>query len=87
VDVSADYVRLEHSVTRFALAVMELPKIGPEAELAYLSALLMLGSQIPWDRLGAPSRRKGASVYPTVESDDDYETESGRNNQNRRNRS
>lgn len=54
VDVGADYVRLERNVTRFALAVMELPKLNAgNEEYAYLGALLTLGLSIPWDKLGS----------------------------------
>lgn len=51
--VSADFVRLEQNIARFALAIMELPKIAAgNEELAYFSAMYTLGSQIPWDKLG-----------------------------------
>lgn len=60
--VSADYVRLERNLTRYALGVMEFGKVtGGQAELAYLTSLTMLGSQIPWDKLGTPARRAGAA--------------------------
>lgn len=53
VDVSADYVRLERNVTRYALAVMELKKVSAgTGEYGYLAAMLTLGLAIPWDRLG-----------------------------------
>lgn len=53
VNVGTDYVRLERNVVRYCLGVMNLPhvSVGNE-ELAYLSALHMLGNQIAWDRLG-----------------------------------
>lgn len=58
VAVPSDYVRLERNVTRYALAVLELQKLTSGAEeLQFLTALMMLGSQIPWDRLGVPARR------------------------------
>ncbi len=58
VNVTPDYVRLERNVTRYALAVMEYPNItSGQEELGYLTSLTMLGSQIPWDRLGVPGRR------------------------------
>ncbi|MBI2571491.1 MAG: hypothetical protein HYV63_31160 [Candidatus Schekmanbacteria bacterium] len=51
-DVTADYVRLERNVVRFALAIMELPKVtSGQSELAYLTALLQLGIAIPWEKL------------------------------------
>lgn len=50
--VGADFVRLERNVTRFALSVMELPKVAAgNEEYGYLSALLQLGASIPWDKL------------------------------------
>lgn len=52
IDVTADYVRLERNVVRYALSVMELPKVDSgQAELVYLSALLQLGLSIPWNKL------------------------------------
>lgn len=53
IDVGADYVRLEQNVTRFALAIMELPKVASGSEeLTYFSAMYTLGISIPWDKLG-----------------------------------
>jgi len=51
ISVGADIVRTEQSVTRYCLAVMSLSKVPPDAELAYLAALISLGSTIPWDKL------------------------------------
>ncbi len=50
--VTAEDVRLERSVTRYALSIMELPKItAGQTEYAYLAAMLQLGASIPWDKL------------------------------------
>jgi hypothetical protein len=58
VAVPSDYVRLERNVTRYALAVLEIERLtAGQEELQFLTALMMLGSQIPWDRLGVPGRR------------------------------
>ncbi|MFZ2205102.1 MAG: hypothetical protein WAV23_00725 [Minisyncoccia bacterium] len=51
VNVGADLVRTEQGVTRFTLAIMSLPKVAADAELAYFSALIQLGATIPWDKL------------------------------------
>lgn len=66
IDVGADYVRLEQNVTRFALAIMELPKVAAgNDELGYLSALYTLGVSIPWDKLGkSPSNAPATSRPP-----------------------
>jgi hypothetical protein len=53
VSVGADIVRTEQSVTRYCLAIMSLPKVTADAELAYVIALTQLGATIPWDKLGA----------------------------------
>lgn len=54
VNVSADYVRLEQNITRFVLAIVDLPKVtAGNEEYAYLAALIQLGSAIPWDKLPA----------------------------------
>lgn len=80
VDVTPDYVRLERNITRYALAVMELPKVTGDAELTYLSSLLMLGSQIPWERLGVPARRPNASALrgQAADEEDDSDLDSDR---------
>lgn len=53
VAVSATYPRMETNLTRFVLSVMQLKdQSAGNEELQYLSALFMLGSQIPWDQLG-----------------------------------
>ena len=60
VAVSADYVRTERDVTRFALAVMELSKVGAgNEEVAYITALFQLGSSIQWDKLPGGTGRSG----------------------------
>lgn len=51
--VGADIVRTEQSVTRYCLAIMSLPKVTADAELAYLAAMIQLGLTIPWDKLDA----------------------------------
>lgn len=52
VDVSSDYVLLEQNITRYALALMNLPNVtSGDAEVAYLSAMFQLGNAIPWDKL------------------------------------
>jgi len=52
VAVSADYVRLERNLTKYTLSILELPKVNQtEEEIGYLTALFMLGSQIPWDKI------------------------------------
>lgn len=52
VDVAADYVRLERNVTKYIMAIMELPKVtSGQSELAYLTAMITLGVSIPWDKL------------------------------------
>jgi len=52
VDVSADYVRLERNITRYALSIMEFIKVpAGQSELSYIMALFQLGTAIPWDKL------------------------------------
>lgn len=61
VDVGADYVRLEQNVTRFALAIMELPKVAAgNEELTYLTAMYTLGASIPWEKLVSGARPTGS---------------------------
>ena len=56
ITVGADYVRLERSVTRYTLAIMELPKVTPgNEELSYLGAMMQLGASISWDKLPSGS--------------------------------
>lgn len=58
VSVSADYVRIERSVTRYALAVIDYPRtvVGGQQELQYLGTLWSLGTQIDWALLEQPTR-------------------------------
>lgn len=60
VTVGADYVRTERNITRYALAVMELPSVPADTEYSYLGNLIMLGAAIQWDKLpggnAAPGR-------------------------------
>ncbi|MFH0878046.1 MAG: hypothetical protein V1863_07500 [Candidatus Omnitrophota bacterium] len=68
VGVSADYVRLERNLTKYALGIMELPKVpSGNTEYAYLGAMIMLGNQIPWDELTSPTNNpfKGRTKVPT----------------------
>ncbi|HTK04967.1 MAG TPA: hypothetical protein VL500_05245 [Candidatus Eisenbacteria bacterium] len=51
--VGADLVRAERSVAQYVLGVLELPK-QPDTNLSlYIVALETLGTNIPWDKLGA----------------------------------
>jgi hypothetical protein len=52
INVGADIVRMEQSVTRYTLAIMSLPKVAAEEELTYFAAMFQLGNSIPWDKLG-----------------------------------
>jgi hypothetical protein len=62
VGVSADIVRAEQSVTRYALGVMEYPKVAPgNDEYAFLGAMIQLGAQIPWDLLKLDGHDTGRS--------------------------
>jgi hypothetical protein len=52
ITVGSDLVRVEQSVTRYALAIMSLKNVSPgNDELVYFSAILQLGATIPWDKL------------------------------------
>ncbi len=60
ISVGADYVRTERNITRYTLAVMELPTVPADTEHSYLGNLLMLGAAIQWDKLpGAAAPRAG----------------------------
>ncbi len=60
INVGADYVRLERNVIRYALAIMELPKVASgREEYAYLAAMLTLGATIPWDKLDSDTPVNG----------------------------
>lgn len=52
VDVTATYTRLETNLTKYTLSVMQVKdQPGGNAELQFLTALYMLGAQIPWTEL------------------------------------
>jgi len=60
--VAPDYSRLEDNMVRYLLAILRYPAVTPDAELGFLTALTMLGGQIPWDKLVSPApgvRRTG----------------------------
>ena len=59
VNVGADIVRTEQSLTRYGLAIMSLPKVTVDAELWYLDALIQLGASIPWDKLAEAAATSG----------------------------
>ncbi len=64
VNVSADYVRMERSITRYALSIMEYPKVtAGQYEYAYLAALLQLGTSIPWEKLSKEDRPAGGNSF------------------------
>jgi hypothetical protein len=52
ISVGSEIVRVEQSLTRYALAIMSLEKVTPgDDELIYFSAMFQLGTTIPWDKL------------------------------------
>ncbi len=51
VNVPATYPRLEMSLTRFVLGVLNIKNVTAEEELQYFSQLYMLGVSIPWDKV------------------------------------
>lgn len=63
VAVTPDYTRLEENLVRYLLAVMGYPSIAVDAELGFLTALTMLGGQIPWDRLTVPTQRRANANF------------------------
>ena len=51
--VGAEMIRMEKSLTQYALSIMSLTKVSAgKDQVAYLSAMLELGTSIPWDKLG-----------------------------------
>ncbi len=63
IDVSANFISMEHSVVKYVLAVSNLsaqPK-GSREEQAYLQSLYQLGAAIPWEKLLAGGTGKRAS--------------------------
>lgn len=53
IDVSANFISMEHSVVKYVLAVGELSKQakGSQQEQQYLQSLYQLGAVIPWEKL------------------------------------
>jgi hypothetical protein len=57
INVSADVSRLATNAARYALSIMEFPKVGAgNEEMAYITALFQLGAAIPWEQLKGVSR-------------------------------
>lgn len=67
IDVSANFVSMEHSVVKYVLAVGELSKQpkGSQQEQAYLQGLYQLGAAIAWDKLlsGKKPRARHSSSF------------------------
>lgn len=53
IGVGSSIVQMEQSLTRYAMAIMKLPEVTPDNELAYFAAMIQLGATIPWDKIGA----------------------------------
>jgi len=55
IDVSANFISMEHSVVKYVLAVGELSKQakGSQQEQQYLQSMYQLGAVIPWEKLRA----------------------------------
>lgn len=72
--VDADYVRLEQNLVRYVMSVMGLANVTGDQEVGYLSALAMLGSQIPWSKLGvAPQTNAALGEDDEVDDDDELD--------------
>lgn len=75
VNVSPDFVRMEINLARYALSVMELPKVASgNDELIYLAAMVQLGMTIPWQQLTesvAPNRNSDDSDEDQLEGGED----------------
>lgn len=73
IDVSANFVSMEHSVVKYVLAVGELSKQpkGSQQEQAYLQSLYQLGAAIPWEKLlaGKNGRRARSETSNDVRFD------------------
>ena len=69
VQVDSDYVRLEQNLVRFANSVLGLNKVPADNQIGFLTALYMLGQQIPFDTL-ATKPGKSASVGGSSNADD-----------------
>lgn len=63
VAVSPTYPRLEQNLTRFVLAILHAQdQPAGNEEIQYFGSMYMLGSQIPWDQLGASGRGKVTGI-------------------------
>lgn len=65
VAIAPDYARLEENLVRYLLAILRYPTVTAEAELGFLTAMTMLGGQIPWAKLNAPmpAARRSTTHY------------------------
>lgn len=58
--VQPTYPRLETNITRYVLSILKVKDVAAGSEeLQYFSTLFMLGSNIPWEQVTAPSRGLG----------------------------
>jgi len=73
VAVTNDYPRMERNLIGYVLAIMEFDKVtGGNDEIAYLTDLVRLGMQIPWDKLQAPARKAGVRSRIEREESDEW---------------
>jgi len=70
VNVSADYVRQERSIVRYAMGIMEYAKVTPgNEEYNYIMALWSLGNAIPWDNLTNGGRSSSDDTFQDKKKD------------------
>lgn len=63
VAVPATYPRLETNLTRFVLSILKAKDVpAGNEELQYFGTLFMLGSQIPWNELGASGSTRPTGI-------------------------
>lgn len=65
VAITPDYARLEENLVRYLLAILRYPTVAADTELGFLTALTMLGGQIPWAKLTTPmpAARRNTTNY------------------------
>ena len=59
INVGSEIVRTEQNIVRYTVSIMSLDHVAADSEIAYLAAMVQLGSSIPWDKLGVSSKMSG----------------------------
>ncbi len=72
-NVSADHIRLERNIARYALSVLEFSTTTAQPlDLAYINALFALGNTIPWDKLNSTTNEVESTMALSLSNNTNF---------------